>query len=138
MATANDDRQTADTAWKAAGERIVARLSERDFQGLAESFHPQVRCRLLIPDGLRTTLGPEGLAEELRQWFGDADRFDIEGSEITQVGDCLHVSYDIRLREGGRWYILEQQTFSHLHPQDGTITRFDLLCSGFRPDCTAA
>jgi len=134
MATVTD----ADVAWKIAGERIVARLGERDFQGLAQGFHPQVRSRLLIPDGLMTPTGPGGLAEEFRRWFGDADRFDIERSQITQVGDCLHVSYAIRLREEGQWYVVEQQTFSQLHPQDGTITRFDLLCSGFRRDFAPA
>jgi hypothetical protein len=71
-----------------------------------------------------------------RRWFGDTDHFNIESSQITRVGDRLHIGYRIRLREGGLWYVVEQQTYSRL--EDGSITRFDLLCSGFQPDEAAS
>ena len=71
----------------------------------------------------------------LRKWFGEADHVNIEESWITQVVDRLHVGYRFRLREDGRWYTVEQQTYSQL--EGGRITRFDLLCSGFRLDRAA-
>jgi hypothetical protein len=131
QATAVDTEPvTAD--WKKMGEQIVECLGARDFERLADSFHPQVRCRLLIPAGLLTPLGASNLAGKYRQWFGEADRFNIERSRISRVGDCLCVGYSIRLREEGTWYLVEQQTFSQV--EDGRIARFDLMCSGFRFD----
>jgi hypothetical protein len=122
--------------WKQIGEQIVKCLGARDFEGLADHFHPQVICRVLIPAGLVTPLDVPSLMSKFRQWFGEADQFNIEGSEITQVGDLLHIGYRIRLREGDLWYLVEQQTYSQL--EGGSITRFDLLCSGFRLDHAAS
>lgn len=118
--------------WKQIGEQFMLCLRERDFDRLVGPFHPQVTCRLLIPSGLLTPVSAPTLMRYFRQWFGEADHFNIEGSHITRVGDRLHIGYHIRLREGGLWYLVEQQTYSQL---DGDkITRFDLLCSGFRLD----
>jgi hypothetical protein len=124
------------TDWKQIGEQIVMCLRERDFDRLADHFHPHVACRLLIPSGLLTPLNATTLMRSVRQWFGEADHFDMESSHITQVGDRLHVGYRIRLREGGLWYMVEQETYSQL--EGGSITRFDLLCSGFCLDNAAS
>ena len=122
--------------WKQIGGQLVMCLRERDFDRLADRFHPQVTCRLLIPSGLVTPLSVSTLMRSFRQWFAEAAHFNIEGSQITQVGDRLHVGYRIRLREGGLWYLVEQQTYSQL--EGGSITHFDLLCSGFRLDYAAS
>ncbi len=119
-----------DRDWKQWGEEIVQCLDTRDFEKLADRFHPQVRCRLLIPGGLMTPLGARGLIRYFEQWFGEADHFNVEDSQMTRVGDRLHVGYRLRLREGGVWYLVEQQTYSLL--EEGSIVQFDLLCSGFR------
>ncbi len=114
------------------GEGIAKCLEERDFDGLAPFFHPQVACRLLIPVGLLTPVGTPALIGRLRQWFGDADHLTMESRQITQVGDSLHLGYRIRLREEGLPYVVEQQTYSKL--EGDRITQFDLICSGFQPD----
>ena len=111
------------------GEEIMKCIAARDFEALGKHFHPRVACRLLVPPGLFTPLDASALVSKYQQWFGEADAFNIESSQITQVGDWLHVGYRIRLRESGRWHLIEQQTFSCV--EDGLITRFDLLCSGF-------
>jgi hypothetical protein len=121
--------------WKQIGEQIMMCVSARDFDRLADRFHPQVICRVLIPAGLVTPLDVPSLMSKFGQWFGEADDFNIESSQITQVGDRLHVGYRIRLRDGGLWYLVEQQTYSQL--EGDSITRFDLLCSGFRLDNAA-
>ena len=118
--------------WKQVGEQIVVCIGERDFDRLADRFDPQVSCRLLIPTGLVTPVDVSTLMSSFRKWFGDADHFNVESSQITQVGDRLHVGYRIRVREDGLWYTVEQQTYSHL--EGDRINRFDLLCSGFRLD----
>jgi hypothetical protein len=124
--------------WQHVGEQIVACVGVRDFEGLAEYFRPQVICRLLIPSGLVTSFHVSTLVGYFRQWFGNADHFVIQGSQITQVGNRLHIVYRIRLRQGGLWYLIEQQAYGHLDTEDGRIARFDLLCSGFRLDHRAS
>ncbi len=114
------------------GEGIARCLEERDFDGLARFFHPQVACRLLIPAGLLTPTGTPALIGRLRQWFGDADHLIMESRQITRVGASLHLGYRIRLREDGLPYTVEQQTYSKL--EGDRITQFDLICSGFQPD----
>ncbi len=122
--------------WKQIGEQIVMCIRERDFERLACSFHPNVTSRLLIPSGLVTPIDISTLMSRFQQWFGDADLFDMEDTQITRISDRLHVGYRLRLREEGLWYSVEQQTYSHL--EGGIITRFDLLCSGFRLDNAAS
>jgi hypothetical protein len=122
----------AATDWKQLGEAMVMCLRTRDFEQLAEHFRPQVTCRLLVPSGLSMPLSVSALMGTFHRWFGEADDFTMEDSQIDQVGDCLCVGYRIRLCKGGIWYVVGQQTYSQL--DDGTITRFDLLCSGFRLD----
>lgn len=117
-------------------ERMAARLARqietRNFDGLADYFHPQVICRLLIPSGLLTPVGAPALISKLRQWFGDADQFSMESRQISVVGDHLHLVYRLSLREGGLRYVVEQQSYSRL--EGGRITHFDLVCSGFQAD----
>lgn len=126
-----DTRQPG-TDWEQVGERFLKCIEARDFEGLGTGFHPQVRCRLLVPSGLLTPPGVSELTGKFSQWFGSADGFHLESSRVARVGDCLHICYRLRVREEGVWYLVEQQTYSHL--EAGSITRFDLLCSGFRPE----
>src|SRR6476469_5235695 len=116
--------ETAQVApdWKKVGEAILTCIRERDFERLAESFHPHVACRLLIPSSLATPYDAATLVNYFRKWFGDADIFNIEDFQIAQVGDRLHVGYRFRVREDGLWYTVEQQTFSRL--ESGKIVRF--------------
>ncbi len=118
--------------WARLGERIVECIRQRDFERLEECFHPQVQARLLIPPGLLKPLGAGELAGNIREWFAEADRFEMEQWRVSPVGDRLHIGYHIRLREAGCWYVVEQQAYAQI--EEGAITRFDLLCSGFRPD----
>lgn len=120
---------SVDTDWEQVGNQIASCVRERDFDRLARYFHPQVACRLLIPPGLLTPHDVSTLISKYRQWFGVADHFNMETSQVTRVGEHLHVGYRIRLREEGLWYVVEQQTYSQL--EGGTISHFDLLCSGF-------
>jgi hypothetical protein len=106
-------------------------LADRDFERLSKCFHPHARARLLIPPGLMTPTNAVGIAGKFRQWFGDADVFELEESDITQMSDRLHISYRIRLREDGEWYLCEQQTYCIV--EEGVIEAIDLICSGFRP-----
>jgi len=123
-------RLEPDTQTMAA--RLARQIETRNFDGLADYFHPQVSCRLLIPSGLLTPVGAPALISKLRQWFGDADQFSMESHQISYVGDHLHIGYRIRLREGGVRHVVEQQTYSRV--EGGLITHFDLVCSGFHRD----
>lgn len=110
---------------------LIDALRTRDYSSLAAPFHAYVRSRLLIPRGLLTPADRPALIAAFQQWFGDADRFELEQSDANQIGARLSLRYNIRLREHAVWYVVEQQTYSTL--QDGAIRQFDLVCSGFQP-----
>ena len=78
-----------------------------------------------------TPANAAGIAEEFRQWFGNADVFELEESDIAQMSDRLHISFRIRLRLNGEWYLCEQQIYCVV--EEGVIEAIDLMCSGFRP-----
>lgn len=118
--------------WEQLGASIVACVGARDFGRFENYFHPRVASRLLTPSALTTPLDLPTLISKFDDWFNLADHFDLESSQITRVGDCLHIGYRIRLREEGIWYVVEQQTYSLL--EGGRIVHFDLVCSGCRPD----
>ena len=106
-------------------------LADRDFERLSKCFHSYARARLLTPPGLMTPTNAVGIAEKFRKWFGNADVFELEESDIAQVSDRLHISFRIRLHLDGEWYLCEQQIYCMV--EEGVIEAIDLICSGFRP-----
>jgi hypothetical protein len=115
------------------GATLVAALAERDFGRLAGVLAPDVHMRALIPPGPVEASGAEAAAAKYASWFGRFDEVRLVRSDIYEVGDRLHVSYRLRVKEPDvAWKIVEQHLFCAL--DDGRIASLDLLCSGFRPD----
>ena len=106
-------------------------LGRRDFEQLSGYFKPTPRARLLTPSALAMPSSAAGVGAKFRQWFGEADVFEVEQAEASAVGGCVSLRYRLHLREHGEWYTCEQQVYCRL--QDGLIERIDLLCSGFQP-----
>jgi hypothetical protein len=111
------------------GQRFIAALTERDFNGLLALFQHDVRSRLLLPSGLATPLDAKGLIDKYRLWFGEATIFEVQRVDINPVGRRLGISYQILVQEADEWSVVEQHTFSSM--ENGRIARFDLLCTGF-------
>jgi hypothetical protein len=115
------------------GATLVAALAERDFDRLAGALAPGVSMRALIPPGAVEVSGAEAAAAKFASWFGGTDRLELVRSARDEVGDRLHLSYRLRVQQPGEpWKVVEQHLFCAL--DDGRITAFDLVCSGFRPD----
>ena len=89
-----------------------------------------------MPSGLKEGTGPQEAVGWLRRWFGDADLFDMQRTEVDWVRDRLHISYRLRLREEGEWYLIEQQAYCVVGTGKSQVVT--LLCSGFRPESASA
>jgi TusA-related sulfurtransferase len=104
----------------------------RDFDGIAALAAPDVRLRYLIPAGPGESNGPDGVAAQFREWFGDVDVSEVLDAGVEELpGRRCSVRYRVRLREHGGWYVAEQQAYVTVDG-DGRIAVIDLLCSGFR------
>lgn len=113
-------------------QAFLEALRKRDFDALQRTFAPDVRMRGLTPSGLREAAGADESRAWFQRWFGDADPFEMQSTSIDVVVDRVHASYRIRCREGGVWYICEQQLYAQA--AGDKITALNLLCSGFRSE----
>lgn len=113
------------------GRAFLSALERRDFEALEACFEPEATFRALVPSGVREGSGRQQAVAWLRHWFGPADRFEVQRMGVDSVADCLHISYRIRLREEGVWYLIEQQAYCVAG--DGQVQAMNLVCSGFRP-----
>jgi len=114
------------------GIGLVTALAERDFSRLAATLTPNVRMRALIPPGPIEVLGAEAAAAKFSAWFGDAEEFELVRSGSDAVADRLHVFYRFRVKKPGDLSkVVEQHVLCAL--DDGRISAFDLVCTGFRP-----
>jgi hypothetical protein len=119
------------------GAMLVAALTERDFGRLAGTLALDVRMRALIPSGPVEVSGAEPAAARFAFWFGESNGLELVHSGSDEVGDRLHVFYQLRVkRPGDPWKVIEQHLFCAL--DEGRITALDLVCSGFRPDRAGA
>jgi hypothetical protein len=115
------------------GEAFLEALANRDFEALRACLQQDVSFRALVPSGIRQATEASGTANRLRLWFGEADRFEMLRSEIGQVADRLSITYRLRLHDPDGWQVIEQRLYCNVG-DDGRISKFDLLCSGFLPD----
>lgn len=110
---------------------FVERLAARDFEGLEAALDPDVRLRAIIPPRLEEHHDRAAAAGRFRDWFADADRFELIERRIAPSADRWLVTYRIALEEGEGPREIEQHLFCDVGPK--LIARIDLLCSGFRP-----
>jgi SnoaL-like protein len=111
--------------------RLVRAIAEQNEAALGECFAPDAELRALTPRGLRERAGAIEVASLISRWFGDSTELHLLDSHSEEVGDRVHVSYKFEGVEGGEPFLVEQQLYCTV--ADGTVTRADLLCSGFRP-----
>src|SRR5439155_14665903 len=116
----------------APARRFVTALAARDFDGLSAAFAPDARFRYLVPPGPGELTGNASIAAKFRQWFGDADRLEVQHILIEALPDRLSARYRFRVHSEDGWEVVEQQTFLDVD-EDGRTAAVDLLCSGFRP-----
>ena len=113
------------------GTRLVAAIAERDAGALAGCFTAEAELPALIPPGLRERSGQSDAAALIAGWFADATELELLDSDVTDVGDRLHVWYRFGGIENGEPFVVEQQLYCTV--ESDAIARANLLCSGFRP-----
>jgi TusA-related sulfurtransferase len=121
----------ADTSVVVA-ERFVDAVGGVDYRAIFGALAPDVRLRYLIPSGPGELVGAADVAAKYFEWFGDADRLDVESAEVERIADRVSARYRFLLREREHWEVVEQHTFVDVD-EEGRIAALDLLCSGFRP-----
>jgi len=120
------------TTFTAAGTVLDA-LAVRDFARLTDTLDPGVQGRALLPPGHRDYDGADALVAAFRTWFGEASSFELVDAVVGDISGRVHLRWRLRVERGNGPEVIEQQVYADCGP-DGRITRFDLLCSGFRPE----
>ena len=109
----------------------MAAVAEQDVGALAGCFTAEAELRALIPPGIRERTGQSDAAALIAGWFADATELELLDSDVTDVGDRVHVWYRFRGVENGEPFVVEQQLYCTV--ESDAIARASLLCSGFRP-----
>jgi len=117
-----------------AGERFAQALGHKDNDALCALLADPIDFQALTPRRHWQAATGQQVAEEiiLGQWFdaGD-DILEVCSVATSQVVDCEHVAYRLRVRTAGRDYLVEQQAY---YRTDGPhITWMRVLCSGYQP-----
>jgi hypothetical protein len=117
-----------------AGERFAQALGRKDQDALSALLADPIDFQALTPGRHWQAATGRQVAEEiiLGHWFDAGDDI-LELCSVTtsQVVDCEHVAYRLRVRTDGRDYLVEQQAY---YRTDGPrITWMRVLCSGYQP-----
>ena len=115
-------------------------ICARDFAAVAAVLDPDAVMRGLLPARTIEANGPDEILGWLRKWFGADTTYEVLGQADETTAGRTRVTWQLRVDghpvsgEPGAFDI-EQTAF--VDAPDGTITRIDLLCSGFRPALTS-
>ena len=116
-----------------AGERFAQALAGKDGAGLRALLADPVDFQALTPGRHWEASTSQQVAEEiiLGRWFGPGDDIEELCSVSTgRVAEREHVTYQVRVRRGGRGYLVEQHAY---YDTDGPrITWMRVLCSGYQ------
>ena len=106
-------------------------LTAREFSAARALLASDVRFRMLVPSELMTESDADGTIGRFIEWFGDADRFEVEAASSEEVEGRHAITYRFRLHDADGWQVIEQHLMLDVG-DDGRISAIDLLCSGFR------
>lgn len=116
---------------RAVASAFVDAVTARDFAAARSVLADELTMRMLVPGGLMNDVGADAAISRISSWFTDADPFEVHFSSADEVEGRAAVTYRLRLRKPGGWYLIEQHLMLDVDA-DGLITAIDLLCSGFR------
>jgi TusA-related sulfurtransferase len=121
---------------RAAAERFVRAVVDRDREGILGALTQSARLRHLVPSGPAELRGAAEVAARFLGWFGDADVLQVRSLLVEPIADRISVRYRFVMHERGGWVVVEQQMYLDLD-EEMRIGGIDLLCSGFIPDTEA-
>lgn len=115
------------------GRRFVSALSDKDSEGLAALFDPQIDFRGLTPGDEWHAATPEEVVEiVLGSWFEPTDHvLEMVDVEARPFADRYQLRYRLRVENEDGMFVVEQQ--GYYTAEGGSITRMGVVCSGFLP-----
>jgi hypothetical protein len=123
------------TARWSVGGLLLEAIAQRDFDLMADCFEPDATMRALLPSGSAEFQGLAQIVDRFRQWFGDAEQFEVLDGTVGDVGNRLHLAWRLRMRLASQVddhrQVIEQHAYARAHERIGAL---DLLCSGFVPE----
>jgi hypothetical protein len=116
------------------GEHFAQALAAKDSAALCGLLAGTVDFMALTPGRhWQATTGRQAVEEIiLAHWFGAGDDI-LELVSVTtgRVAEREHVAYRMRVRRGGRDYLVEQQAYYDTDSE--RITWMRILCAGYQP-----
>ena len=125
----------------AAPRRLIRAIAERDFEGIAATFAPDARMRMLVPRGALEDNGSQAIADRFQLWFGTYAEVELESSEVVRIAHRFRVTWRFRVippagADMNAPKAIEQVVFCDV--EGSTIRAIDLLCSGFIAEASTA
>lgn len=117
-----------------AGEQFAKAIATKDRAGLMGILNDPIDFRALTPQQYWETTSVDELVDQivLGRWFEPNDHI-LELCSVVahDLGGRRHVAYQMRVRNGGAEYVVEQQAYYRV--RQGRIDWLRILCSGFLP-----
>jgi SnoaL-like domain len=114
------------------GERLLAAITARDYDTIADCFADGGRFDVLTPHQLRRHATPAAAADRYRYWLDKLDGFEMLEQRAVPIADRLRIRYLFRGRDPGAGWQLNEHT-AYAAVEDGRIASMTLTCAGFRP-----
>jgi hypothetical protein len=116
------------------GERFAQALATKDAPALLGLLEPDVDFRALTPNRFWEANSASEVVDEimLGTWFDPTDHIQsLEDMQTSSVADRDRVSYQLRVKNGDRVFLVEQQAYFAV--EHDRINWLRILCSGYRP-----
>lgn len=104
-------------------------VASRDPERLGETLTDSVRMRALLPGGAIQADGRVDVISFFSTTFDDLDTVELVESGAEAVGDRLLIHLRLNLSQKSTRWVCTQTAVCRLN--DGRLSTFDLLCSGF-------
>jgi hypothetical protein len=120
------------------GERFAQALATKDAPALLGLLEPDVDFRALTPNRFWEANSASEVVDEiiLGTWFDPDDHIQsLEDMQTGSVADRDRVSYQLRVQNGDRVFLVEQQAYFAV--EHDRINWLRILCSGYRAIDTA-
>ena len=113
-------------------EQFVHTFLAKDWDSLRDLMGERVRLRGLLPSMVQEAIGPDRAIHFMGLWLEPDDHIEeIESLEVVPIQSRHRATYRFKVRAGDTRYVCEQSAFVTV--EEGKVSRFDMLCSGFLP-----
>jgi hypothetical protein len=126
---------SADRMSPVPADALVAAVCEREFDTIGRLLTPNARMRAVLPSRYLEAVGDE-IVEWFTRWFGTAQRFEEIDARSDNIAGKARVQWRFHaaphpVTGAPGWHEIEQVAFCETSA--GSISRIDLVCSGYRP-----